>query len=206
MSDEQIINYSYTDSDPCHTHAYLWEPVRHILAQSHEKRVFELGCGNGAFARKLSEDGFQVQGIDPSEQGIQQANTADASILLEVGSAYESLAERFGKFPIVTSLEVVAHVYYPRKFAKCVADLLAPGGMAVITTPYHSYWKNLALAVSGRMDSHFNALWDHGLIKFWSVDTLTQLFEEVGLKRDRVVRAGRVPVLAKSMILVFRKP
>ena len=78
--------------------------------------------------------------------------------------------------------------------------------MAVITTPYHSYLKNLALAVSGSMDLHFTALWDHGHIKFWSVDTLTQFFEEVGLKRDCVLRVGRVPILAKSMILVFRKP
>lgn len=206
MTEEQNIDYTYNDSEASHTHAYLWDPVRRLLGESREKRVFELGCGNGAFARKLSEDGFEVQGVDPSEQGIQQAKAADASILLEVGSSYEPLAERFGKFPIVTSLEVVEHVYSPRMFAKCVADLLEPGGKAVITTPYHSYLKNLALAVSGSMDSHFTALWDHGLIKFWSVDTLTKLFEEVGLKREQVVRVGRVPILAKSMILAFRKP
>ena len=85
--------------------------MRPLLGESHEKRVFDLGCGNGAFARKLCKDGYSVQGIDPSEQGIQQAKASDASILLEVGSAYEPLAERFGKFPIVTSLEVVEHVY-----------------------------------------------------------------------------------------------
>jgi 2-polyprenyl-6-hydroxyphenyl methylase/3-demethylubiquinone-9 3-methyltransferase len=125
---------------------------------------------------------------------------------LHPGSAYDDLAGRYGRFPVVVSLEVVEHLYYPRKFAQAVFDLLTPGGIAVVSTPYHGYWKNLALAVTGKLDAHFTALWDHGHIKFWSPRTLTALLAEAGLTVDRVIRAGRVPVLAKSMILVARKP
>lgn len=178
MNEERVINYVYPDAGASHTHAYLWPPVTQFLAQSGEKRVFELGCGNGAFARKLTEDGFEVRGVDPSEQGIQQANSVDASIALELGNAYDPLVEKYGTFPNLVSLEVVEHVYYPRKYAKCVADLLCEGGVAIVSTPYHGYWKNLALAISGKMDLHFTALWDHGHIKFWSVATLTELFAE----------------------------
>ncbi len=85
-------------------------------------------------------------------------------------------------------------------------DLFEPGGIAVISTPYHSYWKNLVLAITGKMDSHFTALWDHGHIKFWSVNTFTKLLSGQGLNRERVIRVGRMPILAKSMILTFRKP
>lgn len=80
------------------------------------------------------------------------------------------------------------------------------GGVAVISTPYHGYWKNLAMAVTGKMDAHFTALWDHGHIKFWSMKTLRQLLEEAGLKVERFERVGRIPLLAKSMIAVARKP
>lgn len=86
------------------------------------------------------------------------------------------------------------------------ADLLAPGGHAIVSTPYHGYWKNLALALSGQMDRHYTALWDHGHIKFWSVDTLTRLMAEKGLEHVSTDRVGRIPALAKSMVLVFRKP
>lgn len=144
-------------------------------------------------------------GVDPSPEGISLAQGADPNLTLEVGNAYEPLKERFGRFSVVTSLEVVEHVYYPRKFARCVADLLEKDGIAIISTPYHSYFKNVALAITGKMDSHFTALWDHGHIKFWSVKTLTELFAEVGLQREQVIRVGRNPLLAKSMILVFRK-
>ncbi|MGD0444807.1 MAG: methyltransferase domain-containing protein [Edaphobacter sp.] len=66
--------------------------------------------------------------------------------------------------------------------AGCFA-LLKPGGIIVITTPYHGYLKNLMLAVFGKMDSHFTVLWDHGHIKFWSRRTLAMALTEVGFRR-----------------------
>ena len=206
MSEEPSIDYVYEDASASHTHAYLWGTVSQLVGTRPEKRIFDLGCGNGAFARHLKELGYQVQGVDPSDEGIDQARKADPALQLEVGNAYEPLHERYGTFPLLVSLEVVEHVYYPRKYARCVADLLESGGTAIISTPYHSYLKNLALALSGNMDTHFTALWDHGHIKFWSVKTLTELFKEQGLKCEKVLRVGRIPVLGKSMILLFRKP
>ena len=125
---------------------------------------------------------------------------------LELGSAYDDLAARYGRFPAVISLEVVEHLYFPRKFAATLFSLVEEGGIAIVSTPYHGYWKNLALAVSGRMDSHFTALWDHGHIKFWSIATLRTLLEEAGFVDIRFERVGRIPVLAKSMIAIARRP
>lgn len=81
-----------------------------------------------------------------------------------------------------------------------------PGGVAILSTPYHGYWKNLGLALTGRMDRHFTALWDHGHIKFWSVDTLGELLREAGFVDVRFERVERIPALAKSMIAIARKP
>ena len=79
------------------------------------------------------------------------------------------------------------------------------GGTAILSTPYHGYWKNLALALSGQMDRHFTALWDHGHIKFWSMKTLALLLEEAGFRDIRFARVGRIPALAKAMIAVARR-
>jgi len=170
------------------------------------KRVFDLGCGNGAVADWLASRGFEVHGVDPSESGIASARRAFPHLELRLGSAYDDLAAEFGQFPLVVSLEVVEHVYAPRKFAACVSDLLVPGGHALISTPYHGYLKNLALALTGKLDSHFTALWDHGHIKFWSRDTITTLLREAGLEVLRIRRVGRIPPLAKTMLVVARKP
>ncbi|HQR06096.1 MAG TPA: class I SAM-dependent methyltransferase [Gemmatales bacterium] len=184
--------------------------VKEILKNNHwpdaYKRLFDLGCGNGAVADQLVKEGYHVIGVDPSEIGIELAKKAYPSIRLELGSAYDDLVGKYGQFPLVLSLEVVEHVYSPRLYAKCVFDLLEPGGIAVISTPYHSYLKNLVLAVTGKMDAHFGPLWDHGHIKFWSIRSLSMLLEEVGLVVERVDRVGRIPILAKSMIFTARRP
>lgn len=170
------------------------------------QRLFELGCGNGSVANVLSQQGWEVTGVDPSSEGIAQASAQYPHLTLHQGSADEDLARRDGRFPVVTSLEVVEHVYAPRHDAATLFDRLEPGGTAIVSTPYHGYWKNLAMALTGKLDAHFTARWDHGHIKFWSIRTLGEWLREAGFVDIRFERVGRVPVLAKSMIAVARRP
>ena len=204
-----ISGYKYEDAKAFHTHAYLWPPVFKICStvlQPTPCRFFDLGCGSGAFANALSSRGFTVSGVDPSSSGIAIARKAYPRLQLEAGSTEEDLAARFGRFQVVTSLEVVEHVYAPRLFARRVYDLLEPGGMAIISTPYNGYLKNLAIALLNKSDWHYTALWDDGHIKFWSIKTLGQLLTEAGFTNIQFLRVGRIPVLAKSMIAIARKP
>jgi len=206
---ELLQDYGYQKPGLGCAHDYLLPKVIEILnaratAQSRQ-RIFELGCGNGSVANALQHIGFQVQGIDYSESGIRVAREQYPHLELRVGSAYDDLAGAYGKFPFVLSLEVVEHLFFPRKFAKTLYELLDDGGSAIISTPYHGYWKNLALALAGKMDAHFTALWDGGHIKFWSMATMTSLLQEAGFEDIRLYRVGRIPALAKSMIAVARK-
>jgi 2-polyprenyl-3-methyl-5-hydroxy-6-metoxy-1,4-benzoquinol methylase len=205
-----ISGYRYQDSNHSCAHGYLLPVVRSeiaaFFASGREKRIFDLGCGNGSVAAALAAEGYDLCGVDPSVEGIAQAQAAHPHLRLETGSAYDGLVARYGTFPAVISLEVVEHVYAPRDFARTLFDLVEPGGIALVSTPYHGYWKNLALALAGRLDGHFTALWDHGHIKFWSVRTLGALLREAGFYEMRFLRVGRVPALAKSMIAVVRKP
>ncbi|RCX32250.1 2-polyprenyl-6-hydroxyphenyl methylase/3-demethylubiquinone-9 3-methyltransferase [Thioalbus denitrificans] len=206
MEQTEISGYRWDDSELTSSHDYLLPALLKELRRLREGRLFELGCGNGSVANVLSQHGWDVTGIDPSTDGIAQANSRFPHLKLYAGSAYDDLSASYGRFPVVTSLEVVEHVYFPRKYAATLFDLLEPGGTAIISTPYHGYWKNLVLALTGRMDAHFTALWDHGHIKFWSVRTLGVLLKEAGFRDIAFTRVGRVPPLAKSMIAIARKP
>jgi 2-polyprenyl-6-hydroxyphenyl methylase/3-demethylubiquinone-9 3-methyltransferase len=64
----------------------------------------------------------------------------------------------------------------------------------------------LVLALTGKLDAHFTALWDHGHIKFWSRKSLGKLLKDAGIPVVEFHRAGRVLPLSKSMIVVARKP
>jgi 2-polyprenyl-6-hydroxyphenyl methylase/3-demethylubiquinone-9 3-methyltransferase len=199
-------DYFYSDARPTWSNAYLWPVVRREVAKRRPPRAFDLGCGNGATSGMLAGLGLDVVGVDPSETGIALAKSAFPRCHFEIGTAYEDLAARFGRFPLVVSLEVVEHCFDPRRFAGTLFDLVEPSGIAIVSTPYHGYLKNLALAVSGRLDKHFTALWDGGHIKFFSIATLRELLSEAGFQEIRFMRIGRLPPLAKSMVAIARKP
>lgn len=207
----EYTEYHYRNSGPTHANSYLWPVLQKMLARRFPTpavglRAFDLGCGSGATSNLLRELGFDVVGIDPSESGIALARQSYPQTHFDVASAYDDLSLRYGQFDVVVSLEVVEHVYDPRTFASRVFNLLKPGAPCIISTPYHGYLKNLALAVTGKMDQHFTALWDGGHIKFWSIDTLGQLLTEAGLQEVQFERVGRVPSLAKSMVACAVRP
>jgi 2-polyprenyl-3-methyl-5-hydroxy-6-metoxy-1,4-benzoquinol methylase len=201
--------YRFADALPAHTHSYLWptvlREVRSALGKREAGRVLDLGCGNGAFCAELAAHGYDVVGIDPSTDGIAHARRQHPTLRVFEGSAYEPLAAAHGRFDVVVSLEVVEHLYSPRRFADCLHDLLTPGGIAIVSTPYHGYLKNLALALTGSLDRHFSPLWEHGHVKFWSIATLTTLLRDAGFQVLRFERVGRIAPFAKSMIAVARR-
>lgn len=205
-SETETSGYRYSSANPSHTHSYLMPIVRKLINPfPTSSRLFELGCGSGATANELAQLGYQVTAVDPSTDGIKLAKEHFHNCKFALGSAYDDLSGQYGLFDLVISLEVVEHVFYPRKYAETVANLLAPGGTAIISTPYHGYLKNLALALGNKWDRHADPLWDYGHIKFWTRSSLVQLFEEAGLQQTSFHRVGRIPQLAKSMILGFRK-
>ena len=62
------------------------------------------------------------------------------------------------------------------------------------------------LALTGKLDAHFTALWDGGHIKFWIRSSLSQLLTEAGFEQLVFRGAGRLPWLWKSMVCSVRRP
>ena len=208
--DNSGYNY-FKDTSLDDHHSFLIPRVFEILNDLRNElkgknSIFELGCGNGSVANVLTKEGWNVVGVDPSIKSIKLANDGFPDLKLYNGSTDDDLVSKYKQFPIVLSLEVIEHVFDPHKFAKVVFDLLEPGGTLILSTPYHGYLKNLALAVSGKMDEHYLPLWKNGHIKFWSQKTLNQLLDQTGFKEMKFFRQGRIPPLAKSMIVKAKKP
>jgi 2-polyprenyl-6-hydroxyphenyl methylase/3-demethylubiquinone-9 3-methyltransferase len=196
----------YDDAEVNGSHGYLVPAVLDVLEAAARdgasRRLLDLGCGNGSATAFLAEKDFAVVGVDPSEQGIAIAQSRHPDLTFVQASCYEDLSARFGRFPFVVSMEVIEHLYWPRLLLKSAYDLLEPGGRLVLTTPYHGYLKNLALALTGQMDRHFDVTTDDGHIKFFSEQTLRELVQEAGFRSAEFRFVGRIPAFAKSMLLI----
>lgn len=199
--------YEYRNAAPSHTRSYLWPTLRDVIeAQSlSDRRAFDLGCGNGATAKFLAGLGFAVTGVDPSKSGIEIAKRHYPQLSFRVASTNDDLVNEFGTFPVVVSLEVVSFVFDPALFARRVYELLQPGGVAIISTPYHGYVKNLFLSLTNGWDGHLDPFWPGSLVRFFSASTFQRLWREAGFRDVSIVRVGRIPPLAKSMIAILRK-
>lgn len=200
--------YLYHNTASGHHHDYLINPLLSLLSKitksttnSHQIRILDLGCGNGSLTSFIAQQGYQVVGLESSESGIKFARSQHTNCEFILGSVYDAVPQNLeNSFDIVLSTEVIEHLYYPRELAKYANKCLKPNGSFIITTPYHGYWKNLLLSITGKMEAHFTVLWDGGHIKFFSVNTLTRLLKLEGFDNLEFSFAGRFPFLWKSML------
>lgn len=187
-------------------HQYLLPTLLRVLGDRKDRCILDLGCGSGHLASQLLDRGFNVYGVDPSESGIAIARSRWPERFHLVNPSTWTLPENIRELPFdtVISTEVIEHLYDPVKFVRSCASVLPLGGELIISTPYHGYLKNLALALAGAMDNHFTALWQGGHIKFWSRKTLEALLAGEGFSAEEFRGSGRLPWLWKSMFIRAR--
>lgn len=198
--------YYYTNNCPRYHHTYLLSPLLEMLVKqgssSQKKlRVLDLGCGNGSLSHVIAEHGCEVVGVDTSAPGIAISSQSFPECQFIQADIYDLPdLNLLHSFDVVLAIEVIEHLLYPKELAKAAKKCLKPGGRLIISTPYHGYLKNLALAITGKMDKHFTVLWDNGHVKFFSVSTITKLLENEGYTNIDFRFAGRFPYLWKSML------
>lgn len=115
------------------------QEVLDFLKVNNVKRVLDLGCGAGRCVIYLVQNGFEVFGIDISEEGIRKAKerlkernlTAD----LRIGSIYNTLPYEDNFFDAVISIKTIYHgtIEDIRKTIKEIERVLKPGGLVFIT-------------------------------------------------------------------------
>lgn len=199
--------FIWDESGETEANQYLASPIISLLRAFEAKSILDLGCGNGALSGRIGAYGFNVVGCDFSESGINLAKKGFPNIhFFQQDVATGLPREHFGKYDAVISAEVIEHLLLPRKLLANAFAALRPGGLFVLTTPYHGYWKNLTIALMNKFDEHWHPLRDFGHIKFFSKKTILLLFREFGFCNIQFQTVGRIPVLARSMIISGTKP
>lgn len=95
-------------------------------------RALDLGSGPGAMAARLQALGCAVIAADRDASGF-AADLPHRAIDFNQPDFASQLGKQF--FDLVTAIEVIEHVESPIGFLRNVGDLLAPDGVAILTTP-----------------------------------------------------------------------
>lgn len=102
------------------------------------KTALDIGCGAGLMTEPLARMGASATGIDAAPENIAAAAAHAAAGGLSIdyrATSVEALAETEVRFDLITCLEVIEHVAGRDSFFAALAALLAPGGIAILSTP-----------------------------------------------------------------------
>jgi len=168
-------------------------------------KILDIGCGNGSMARSLEASGHEVWGCEWDPAGVEIANRAKPGRFMrwDLNDPQEKFP--WSEFQAVISSEVIEHLFLPQNLFRLVSRVLVPGGLVIVTTPYHGYLKNLAICLAGKWDRHHDVSHNGGHIKFFSPKSLKKMMVEEGIVFENWKGCGRLPLLWKSMVMWGKK-
>ena len=112
---------------------WKWE---HNIALSNMKKgmqTLEIGCGSGAFIKRVRNKGFAIEGIEVNSEAVAEAQRKNLPVsntdLLDLANCEK------GKFDIVCSFQVLEHVPDPQSFLNRCISLLKSGGKLILSVP-----------------------------------------------------------------------
>jgi SAM-dependent methyltransferase len=107
---------------------------RHVPLEG--RRILDVGCGVGAFVRRLREFSADVYGVDIDEERVREGAVEVPNLALSVG---EGIPFAGDTFDVVLLHEVLEHVTSDVETLREVRRVLRPDGRAVIFCPNRLY-------------------------------------------------------------------
>lgn len=107
---------------------------RHVDLEG--KRILDIGCGVGAFVRRLGEFSSDIVGTDIDRDSVRRGSEALTNLALALG---EYMPFKNGTFDVILLHEVLEHVDNDVETLKEARRLLAPDGRIVIFCPNRFY-------------------------------------------------------------------
>ena len=168
-------------SDLEDTHAKRYKSFRALLKRycaiqkggSQGKRLLDLGCGAGLLLKAASEMGYEGFGIDTSPIVSKLARSQGFTVYSNEITDDSFLALE-SSFDIVTAIEVLEHLYEPKRYLHAIYMILKPGG-----TLFYSTGNADRLKIEG---GNWCYLHPEGHLYYFTPNVLRTYFTEIGFE------------------------
>jgi len=115
---------------------------RGIVADYTPLTVLDVGCAQGTLALLLAEDGRVVTGVDIRQHFLDYAVTRQENSAVNFVAANIFEQPDLGRFDLVFGNQIIEHLVYPAAFLRTLASYVNPGGVLVVSTPNHDYFRS----------------------------------------------------------------
>jgi SAM-dependent methyltransferase len=144
-------------------------------------RLLDIGCGCGHLLHEAKQLGFEVHGVEPSQDAVDYA-AKHFGIDAVVCGAYVKDVFPEQHFDLISCIHVIDHVDSPCTLLEAACSHLKPGGCLVVAT------HNIESLLSRLTGEGFIA-WSVQHISYYSPGTLKAMMERCGLTPLEVRRS-----------------
>jgi 2-polyprenyl-6-hydroxyphenyl methylase / 3-demethylubiquinone-9 3-methyltransferase len=154
-----------------------------------EKTLLDIGCGDATIAEFLALAGAEITAIDPNPAALAKARASAAAFGAPVefiNTTAEKLVTSGERYDVILALDLLEVTPNPAKMLWCIKQLLAPGGVVVLSVIHRSPWAWVlhvlfSTYVYGRV-----ARENRSYSRFFSPLALARLLKGAGLRLGQV--------------------
>ncbi|MFC6380045.1 bifunctional 2-polyprenyl-6-hydroxyphenol methylase/3-demethylubiquinol 3-O-methyltransferase UbiG [Psychrobacter glacincola] len=157
------------------------------------KKVLDVGCGGGILSESIARRGADVTGIDLGTENLKAASLHAEQSDLSATLRYQHIpietlaATHAGQFDVITCMEMLEHVPDPSAIVQACYQLLAPGGVCVLSTINRNPKSYLFAIVGAEYVLRLLDRGTHDYAKFITPAELDKMTIDVGFERQDII-------------------
>ncbi len=150
--------------------------------------ILDVGCGKGTLGRWLKEQGVgRVCGVELfPDAGAEAKSWLDEVVIGNIETTPLPFAR--GAFDCIICADVLEHTADPWAVVAQLKTLLVPGGCIIASIPNVGFHRNLRRLARGQWRYTSEGLLDRTHLRFFTLETITELFESNGMTIEKVFK------------------
>jgi O-antigen biosynthesis protein len=167
-------------SNKNNSHTQSFDRIQEF-ANGRSLKILEAGCSSGYFGGALVAHGHDVWGVEPYEEAAKKASEV-------LNRVYIGFIEDFFRnnqeeqFDVIVFGDVLEHLTDPIGVLRQSKNFLIDGGIVVASIPNIAHFSIRAMMLEGRWEYSDLGILDRTHLKFFTRDSLIDLFSESGYK------------------------
>jgi 2-polyprenyl-3-methyl-5-hydroxy-6-metoxy-1,4-benzoquinol methylase len=162
------------------------------------KRVLDLGCATGYFAKLLTQRECDVVGIDLNPSSVEAARAyCTRAIVADLDTIPLSTLVDPASFDVIVCGDVLEHLRYPTRLLEDARSALRDGGALIASIPNVAHGAVRLSLLGGSFDYQELGILDDTHLRFFTAKTVDELFLCAGYRVEQIERTV-LPLFAES--------